>query len=36
MSTPLSSHALAKVSGEPLPGDGDDFRHTDLAPALTR
>lgn len=30
------SYALAKVSGEPLLFKGDDFRHTDLAPALTR
>jgi len=28
------SYALAKVTGEPLLFKGDDFRHTDVTPAL--
>jgi len=28
------SYALARVSGEPLLFKGDDFRHTDVTPAL--
>jgi ribonuclease VapC len=28
------SYALAKVTGEPLLFKGDDFRHTDVEPAL--
>jgi len=28
------SYALAKAAGEPLLFKGDDFRHTDIAPAL--
>lgn len=28
------SYALAKVTGEPLLFKGEDFRHTDIAPAL--
>lgn len=28
------AYALAKVSGEPLLFKGDDFRHTDISPAI--
>ena len=30
------AYALARVTGEPLLFKGDDFGHTDIAPALTR
>lgn len=30
------SYALAQVAGEPLLFKGEDFTHTDVAPALTR
>jgi ribonuclease VapC len=30
------SYALAKATGEPLLFKGEDFRHTDIAPALPR